>query len=112
MNFLSLNESKSIPAQQAVQKDESFMQTYITKDSYIIILDKNGAMFSSEEVAAKLSNLQYVAKNICFLIGPPEGFTEQFLNQAHEKWSLSKLTFPHTLARLLLVEVIYRSIAI
>lgn len=93
-------------------KEHDQLLKAIPQGSYIIALDKNGKTFSSENLATKLSQLQLQTSHICFLIGGPEGFIPETLKIANEQWSLSTLTLPHMLARIVLVEAIYRGFSI
>ena len=80
---------------------------------YIVVLAIEGKQFSSEELSIKIDNLCATGvSEITFVIGGSYGLDEQIKNRADLKLSFSKATFPHTLARLILVEQIYRSFMI
>lgn len=85
----------------------------LIKDSYIICLDLNGRQFSSEEFATHLNTLAIDNKsNITFIIGGTLGLNEKILNISNEKISFSKMTFPHQLIRVFLLEQLFRSFKI
>ena len=75
-----------------------------------IALDETGRQFSSEELANHLSNLENDGiSRISILIGGADGHTDSLRASVDELWSLSSMTFPHELARLLLLEQLYRA---
>jgi 23S rRNA (pseudouridine1915-N3)-methyltransferase len=75
----------------------------------VIALDERGRLFTSLEFARKLSG---ISGKVVFVIGGPDGLSEKARNGAAMLMSLSPLTFTHEMARLLLVEQIYRAISI
>ncbi len=84
----------------------------VPKNSIVIALDVGGQRLSSEKLANKLRDYHDNGDNITLLIGGPEGFDERVRNIARERWSLSDLTLPHPIARIILVETLYRSVSI
>lgn len=87
--------------------------TQIKPNSYVITLEINGANFSSEKFAQKLSEISNQGYNeIVFIIGSSCGLSEKVSQKANLKLSLSKMTFLHQFTRLLLVEQIYRAFKI
>lgn len=80
------------------------------KDSdYVCALAINGSMYSSEEFSDYLSKVQIKSKgNLVFVIGGSLGLSQAVLSRADDKISFSKLTFPHQLMRMILLEQIYR----
>ena len=85
---------------------------HIKKDSYIICLDLNGKEFSSEEFSKNIENISMQSSNITFIIGGSLGLNEKILNLANQKICFSKLTFPHQLIRVFLLEQIFRAFKI
>ena len=83
------------------------------KNSYVIALDIDGITFSSEELANKIEDIKtYNSSHVTFIIGGSLGLSSSILNNADLKMSFSKMTFPHQLMRLILLEQIYRSLRI
>lgn len=76
---------------------------------YVIICDERGENISSDEYSLKLQNAMNSSKNIIILIGGAYGFPEEIRQKADFLWSFSNLVFPHQLARLIVVEQIYRA---
>ena len=75
----------------------------------LVLLDERGHEVSSVELAAKLSDWQAVGRDLCFVIGGPDGVSQACSERADFRWSLSRLTLPHGLARVLFVEQLYRA---
>ena len=85
---------------------------HVNKDSYLIALDLNGKQFTSEEFSQKLNNLSMVTSNITFIIAGSLGLTTNLLDSCKEKVCFSKMTFPHQLIRVFLLEQIFRAFKI
>lgn len=99
--------------EQIRQKEAEKILAALPKSSYVIALAIDGKMHSSEEMAGRIGSLALEGKSeLTFLIGGSLGLSEQMLGRADEKWSFSKLTFPHQMMRLILLEQIYRSFRI
>jgi 23S rRNA (pseudouridine1915-N3)-methyltransferase len=85
----------------------------LQNDDILIALDENGKQWNSPEVANFIQQkANESAKNIIFLIGGAYGIHESVLKRSNNKWSLSKLVFPHQLVRLILAEQVYRACTI
>lgn len=83
------------------------------KDDYIICLSERGQEMSSRELARLLSRTSLQStRSVAFVIGGFLGLGEQLLSRAHLRLSLSKMTFPHELARIILLEQVYRALCI
>ena len=74
----------------------------------LVVLDERGKQFSSRELSGKLDDWQLTGADLVFVIGGPDGVSADILKRANLKWSLSKLTLPHGLARVLFAEQLYR----
>ncbi len=88
------------------------LKKHISKREYLIALDERGKSFRSTELAERLKNLMQTQSVITFVIGGPEGLSDELKNSAKEILSLSTLTLNHEIALLVLVEAIYRSFTI
>ena len=80
--------------------------------SYRIALCVEGKQFSSEELAARLENVLLENGELCLVIGSSHGLSDEVKNACHLRLSVSKLTFPHQMMRVLLLEVLYRAFSI
>ena len=95
------------------QKECNKILNSLKKDSYVFALDLRGKQYSSEEFSKKIDDIALNYKStITFIIGGTLGLTEQILNLADEKMSFSKMTFPHQLFRVFLLEQIFRAFKI
>ena len=88
-------------------KEEYAINEYIKKNEILVTLNENGNSFTSKEFSKKLINCQN--QNITFAIGGATGFSPSFNLSSAWQLSLSPLTFPHEIARLLLIEQLYRA---
>ena len=88
-------------------KEEQAIKNTIKKNETIVTLNEKGLSFTSKQMAKKLLNSHN--QNITFVIGGPSGLSPSLNSFASWQLSLSPLTFPHELARLLLIEQIYRA---
>lgn len=96
---------------QIRQRECERLRKLIPLQDVIIALDEHGKSYSSVEFAQFLAHYQQrgEVKALTFVIGGATGFAEEFLREAQEVVSLSRMTFPHQLCRLILVEQIYRA---
>jgi 23S rRNA (pseudouridine1915-N3)-methyltransferase len=95
------------------KKEGTTILECLQKDDYLIALDERGKEMSSEGLATFLQQRANESnKNLVFLIGGAYGLDEAVLKRANLKWSLSQLTFPHQLVRLILAEQLYRACSI
>ena len=88
-------------------KEEHTIKGIISKNEFLVTLNENGQSFTSKQLATKLLNSHN--QNITFVIGGASGLTSSLNNLASWQLSLSPLTFPHEIARLLLIEQLYRA---
>ena len=95
------------------QKEGERILAKINPDAHVIALAIEGKLKSSEELADNLDKLATYGKSkVAFVIGGSLGLSEDVLKRADEKLSFSRMTFPHQLMRLILVEQIYRAFRI
>ncbi|WP_031514279.1 23S rRNA (pseudouridine(1915)-N(3))-methyltransferase RlmH [Desulfofalx alkaliphila] len=96
-------------AEQIKLKEAQRIQRHIRANTYLIALDIHGKSYSSEQLAQCFADLMNTGKSdITMLIGGSLGINKNLLNRCQLKLSFSKLTFPHQLMRLILLEQIYR----
>lgn len=95
------------------KREAETILSFLKTDDYLVALDERGKELTSEGLAKFIQNrANESTKNIVFLIGGAFGLDEKVLNAAKFKWSLSQLTFPHQLVRLILAEQVYRACTI
>ena len=93
---------------QILEKEAQLMQQAVPENSYLIALDLTGKSFTSETLANKFDKLSQITNHLCFLIGGPEGLSSLLKTKCREIWSLSPLTLPHQLAKIIFLETTYR----
>jgi 23S rRNA (pseudouridine1915-N3)-methyltransferase len=99
-----------IEMEQVKDKEGERLLAKISPDTYVIALAIEGKQRSSEELADMIDKLATYGKSkIAFVIGGSLGLSKDVLNRADEKLSFSKMTFPHQLMRLILLEQVYRA---
>lgn len=81
----------------------------VPKDSRIIVLDEQGKPFTTLDFSGRIKDWRQMGQSVTFITGGADGIDPSLKNAAHEILSLSKLTLPHSLARLLFVEQYYRA---
>ena len=75
----------------------------------MVALDEHGRLRSTQELAQWLEKRRQMGTDLCFLIGGPDGLDPSVLKSSGEQWSLSPLTLPHGLVRVMLAEQLYRA---
>ncbi|MBO5182842.1 MAG: 23S rRNA (pseudouridine(1915)-N(3))-methyltransferase RlmH [Bacilli bacterium] len=90
-------------------KEKDSILKYIDEKDYIITLDIEGKNISSIELAEKIKNIQINYSDICFIIGGSYGLHKDIKEKSNYSLSFSKMTFPHQLFRVMLLEQIYRT---
>lgn len=112
-NFKIIELSEEEDNSTAVAKETNRILEKISKSKgYNILLDIRGVNISSEELASKIENLTLNYDEINFIIGGSRGVSDELRQKSDFLLSFSKMTFPHMLFRLMLIEQIYRSICI
>ncbi|MEG6532616.1 23S rRNA (pseudouridine(1915)-N(3))-methyltransferase RlmH [Caldibacillus thermoamylovorans] len=91
-------------------KEGERILSHLSEDTYIITLEISGRMLNSEQLAAKIDELgTYGKSKLAFIIGGSLGLSKEVQNRSDLALSFSKMTFPHQLMRLILLEQIYRA---
>ncbi|MES1214950.1 MAG: 23S rRNA (pseudouridine(1915)-N(3))-methyltransferase RlmH [Bacteroidota bacterium] len=113
-NIIPVPKNAGMMSEMDLKKKEGEMiLDWLSKDDYLVALDEHGKEITSELLAdfiIKRSNQS--VRNLVFLIGGAFGLDDAVLRRANYKWSLSQLTFPHQLVRLILAEQVYRACSI
>lgn len=111
-NFAKV-DVKEISECRTVDEEGKKLLAQVPRDSFLIVLDVVGVEMSSEKLAEKISSLTLRGiSDITFLIGGAFGLSEEVRQAADLRLSLSKMTFTHQMARLIIVEQIYRTFKI
>jgi 23S rRNA (pseudouridine1915-N3)-methyltransferase len=92
-----------------VKADEAKRLLERIGDDYLVALDERGRSLTTLQLASWLGERQQDGRNLTFVIGGPDGLGPQLLARAALRWSLSSLTFPHAMVRVILAEQLYRA---
>lgn len=100
--------SKTTDLKKAMAKEgEASLQT-VAKGDYVVALDVPGQSLSTEKLAQKIKSIRESGQNLTLLVGGPDGLAPECLQRADASWSLSALTMPHPIIRVVIAEQIYR----
>ncbi|MDR1529034.1 MAG: 23S rRNA (pseudouridine(1915)-N(3))-methyltransferase RlmH [Burkholderiales bacterium] len=83
-----------------------------TGDAMRVVLDERGQSWTTTELAKHLQNWRAAARDVALIIGSADGVDAEFKARADRLWSLSNLTIPHGIARILVIEQLYRAISL
>lgn len=100
---------KNADIARITEKEGQAMLACIPQGSHVIALDVKGKAWSTEQLATHLGQWQLNHTDVCLLIGGPEGLAPACHERATQLWSLSALTFPHPLVRVIVAEQLYRA---
>lgn len=102
-----------VKAPKEKETEPELLLQKFSKEDYVVVLDENGKQFSSVDFSKWISGKMREGKrSVCFVIGGAYGFSEEIYKRANEMISLSNMTLPHQLAKLLFIEQIYRAFTI
>lgn len=101
--------SKEQDAGRALNAEAQRMERTIRPDDWVVALDERGQSWTSRVLAARLEAWMASGRDVALLMGGPDGLAPVCKARAHEQWSLSPLTLPHGLARVVVAEALYRA---
>lgn len=85
------------------------MVAAVGRNDHVVAMDVAGSSWSTPQLARQLGRWMQQGGDVCFLVGGPDGLAESARQRASQSWSLSKLTFPHSLVRIMVAEQLYRA---
>jgi len=100
-------KSKSTP--QSIRKESDRLLAAVARNDYVVALDQSGIQYGSEDLAALLDTWLTQGRDLAMLIGGADGLSDACRSRADLRWSLSELTLPHGLVRVVLAEQLYRA---
>ena len=100
---------KNADIPRLLKEEGQKMLEAVPKGSRIVALDPNGKQRTTEQLAQTFESWMSGGTDVALLVGGPEGLSPECLSAAHKKWSLSKLTLPHPLVRVVVAEALYRA---
>ena len=112
IEIIEVKDEGLVEEKKSIQLEGEKISKHLSQKDYIITLEIEGKQVSSEELAEKLNQIQIENSNITFIIGGSYGLSEEIKQKAKMHLSFSKMTFPHQLFRVLLLEQIYRAFKI
>ena len=98
--------------QRAVAREGADMVAALGKDDYVVALEITGKAMSTEQLSAWLAERLREARPLALMIGGPDGLAPAVQERAEQRWSLSPLTLPHALVRVVVAEQIYRAMSL
>lgn len=105
----TVRRNKNDKSRQAMEAEGTLILGKLAPTEQVVLLDERGKQLTSKSLAAKLTDWQTDGRDLCFVIGGPDGVSDAIRQRADMMWSLSKLTLPHGMARALLSEQLYRA---
>jgi len=105
----TVRRNKNDKSRQAMEAEGELITAKLGSTEQVVLLDERGKQLSSKSLASKLSDWQADGRDLCFIIGGPDGVSDRVRQRADMMWSLSQLTLPHGMARALLSEQLYRA---
>ena len=109
VKIIELPDYGLLDEKSMIKKESMEIENVLNNKDYNVVLDINGKEMDSLEFASKLNDIQISNSNITFIIGGSSGIEEDLKNKCNLRLSFSKLTFPHQLFRIILLEQIYRA---
>lgn len=103
------SRSKGSNINQLMEAEGNKLLSQCQKNSHVVALNPVGPNWSTEKLAEKMTNWRSGSGKVDFLIGGPDGLSKKCLASVETTWSLSPLTFPHGLVRIILAEQLYRA---
>ncbi|MGM8849278.1 23S rRNA (pseudouridine(1915)-N(3))-methyltransferase RlmH [Salinicola halophyticus] len=100
---------KNADVARAIQAEGDRMLEKLRDQEHIVALEVEGASWSTEQLAERLGNWRQEGQDIALVVGGPEGLDPRVVARARQSWSLSALTLPHPLVRVVLAEQFYRA---
>ncbi|WP_430461636.1 23S rRNA (pseudouridine(1915)-N(3))-methyltransferase RlmH [Thalassolituus sp. LLYu03] len=103
------HRAKNTSKEKAMQQEADALRKAIRPTDHVVALDVKGGNWSTEKLAQELEGWRMQGGDVALLVGGPDGMTPDVLALAKQRWSLSALTLPHPLVRVLLAEQLYRA---
>lgn len=112
LEIIELKDESFDNIDKTLNKEAEKIKKHISEKDYIITLEIEGKQLDSVEFSKKLENIQLETSNITFIIGGSYGLSTEIKEMSNYHLSISKMTFPHQLFRVILLEQIYRAFKI
>jgi len=100
---------RSIPVARLLEQEGQRLLAAVPKGAHVVALDESGRARTTADLARRLQRWLVIGQPVALLIGGPDGLAPACLERADERWSLSALTLPHGLVRIIVAEALYRA---
>jgi 23S rRNA (pseudouridine1915-N3)-methyltransferase len=104
--------SKGADLARITQKEGELTLAAAPKGARVVAMDVKGRAWSTEDLARELDAWRHDGRDVALLVGGPEGLAPECLKSAEQRWSLSNMTLPHPLVRIVIAEQLYRALSI
>lgn len=101
--------SKSADPARAMQEEAERLLQALPKECIVVVLDERGKPWTTRQLAGQMGEWTQSGRDVALLIGGPDGLAKEVKQRADLSWSLSALTLPHALVRVVLAEQLYRA---
>ena len=101
--------TRSADIKRVLAEEERRLLGAVPAGACIVALDARGSLWTTEELSLQLKRWLQTGSDVSLLVGGPDGLSSQCLRHAQRRWSLSPLTFPHALVRVMIAEQLYRA---
>ena len=101
--------NKNYSVSEVVQKESALLKKKIKEHDFVVALDKEGINLDTEKLKSNFENWIASSKDVTFVIGGPDGLSNELTEESNFCWSLSQLTFPHAVVPILVLEQVYRA---
>lgn len=108
----TVRRSRNDKTHKARAEESAAILSRCKRGEFVVLLDERGRQCTSQALATRLGDWQSSGRDVVFIIGGPDGVDDSVRDRADWCWSLSELTLPHPLARVMLVEQLYRAMTI
>ncbi len=97
---------------RAIEQEGARLIAAIPRRARVVALDVEGGLWSTEQLSREVENWLAGGSDVALLVGGPEGLSRACLERADTRWSLSAMTYPHALVRIIVAEQLYRAISL
>ena len=101
--------SPTAPVERAIHDEGERMLERVPPGAHVVALLETGKPWSTKDLAVKLESWMQRGAPVCLLVGGPDGLSAECVSRANDRWSLSSLTLPHGLVRIVVAEALYRA---
>ncbi|TNC93043.1 23S rRNA (pseudouridine(1915)-N(3))-methyltransferase RlmH [Thalassolituus sp.] len=103
------HRGKNASIEKAMQQEAEALRKALRPQEHVVALAVEGKAWSTEQLSRELEGWRMQGGDVALLIGGPDGMTPEIMKLAQQRWSLSNLTLPHPLVRVLMAEQLYRA---